>query len=62
MLAAGAGIIGWGIIQLLPEKVPAVKKLISNPVLQYIWCAVIFITCVMLLASNTYNPFIYFRF
>ena len=62
MLAAGLGILGMGIIQGFAEKVPAVKKIVCNPVLQYVWCAVIFGLSVMLLASNTYNPFIYFRF
>ena len=62
MLAAGLGIIGMGIIQLLPEKLPFVKKIVSNPALQYVWCAAVFVISLMLLASNTYNPFIYFRF
>ena len=62
MIIAVLGILGAGILQLIPAKVPAIKKLVSNPVVRYIWCAFIFGTCIMLLASNTYNPFIYFRF
>ena len=62
MLAAGLGIIGMGIIQLLPERLPFVKKIVSDPALQYVWCAAVFVISLMLLASNTYNPFIYFRF
>lgn len=62
MIIAVLGILGAGILQLIPAKVPAVKKVIENPVVRYIWCAFVFGTCIMLLASNTYNPFIYFRF
>ena len=62
MLIAVLGILGAGLIQLIPAKVPAVKRIVSNPVVRYIWCAFVFGVCIMLLASNTYNPFIYFRF
>ncbi len=62
MLVAVLGILGAGIIQLLPQKVPAVKKAVMNPIVQYVWCAAVFLMCILLLASNTYNPFIYFRF
>lgn len=62
MLCAGLGILGCGLIQMLPEKIPAVRKIVMNPVVQYLWCAFIFGICIILLASNTYNPFIYFRF
>ena len=62
MLVAVLGILGAGIIQLLPQKVPVVKKAVMNPVVQYVWCAAVFLMCILLLASNTYNPFIYFRF
>ncbi len=62
MIIAVLGILGAGLIQLIPAKVPAVRKIVSNPVARYIWCAFVFGVCIMLLASNTYNPFIYFRF
>ena len=62
MIIAVLGILGAGILQLIPAKVPAVKKIVTNPVVRYIWCAFVFGVCIMLLASNTYNPFIYFRF
>ena len=62
MLIAVLGILGAGLIQLIPAKVPAVKRIVSNPVVRYLWCAFVFGVCIMLLASNTYNPFIYFRF
>ncbi|MCR4792580.1 MAG: MBOAT family protein [Lachnospiraceae bacterium] len=62
MLAAVLGILGCGLIQQIPEKVPAIGKAVRNPVVQYLWCALIFGISIMLLASNTYNPFIYFRF
>ena len=62
MLITVLGILGAGIIQLIPAKVPAVNKFVKNPVFQYIWCALVFGMSMLLLASNTYNPFIYFRF
>ena len=62
MIIAVLGILGAGLLQLIPAKIPAVKKTIENPVVRYIWCAFVFLVCIMLLASNTYNPFIYFRF
>ena len=62
MFAAVLGILGWGILQLIPEKIPVAKKVIMNPIVQYVWCAIVFGISLMLLASNTYNPFIYFRF
>jgi alginate O-acetyltransferase complex protein AlgI len=62
MVVAVLGILGAGILQLIPEKVPVVNKIVKNPVVQYVWCAMIFGICILLLASNTYNPFIYFRF
>ena len=62
MITAIFGILGCGILQLIPAKVPAVRKAVSNPVVQYVWCAAVFLISIMLLASNTYNPFIYFRF
>jgi alginate O-acetyltransferase complex protein AlgI len=62
MFAAVLGILGWGILQLIPAKIPVAKKVIMNPIVQYVWCALVFGISLMLLASNTYNPFIYFRF
>ena len=62
LIAMILGILGAGIIQLIPEKVPTVKKIVKNPFVQYVWCALVFLICIILLASNTYNPFIYFRF
>ncbi len=62
LIAMILGILGAGLIQLMPQKIPSVKKIVFNPFVQYIWCAFVFLISIILLASNTYNPFIYFRF
>lgn len=55
------GILGSGLIQLLLQKVEIPKKG-KNLYLEIIYCVIMFILCIAMLASNTYNPFIYFRF
>lgn len=58
---AVAGIIGCGLIQVILKKLGILEK-IKNSYLEIAYCSVIFILCIAMLASNTYNPFIYFRF
>ena len=41
---------------------PRLAKRKAYPVLSYVLLAVLFLLCVMSLLSNSYNPFIYFRF
>lgn len=55
------GIIGCGLIQVILQKTGVLEK-IKNSYLEIVYCSVIFILCIAMLASNTYNPFIYFRF
>lgn len=56
-----AGILGCGLFQVFLCKVKMIEKL-RNSYLDMIYCSVIFIICIAILASNTYNPFIYYRF
>lgn len=57
-----AGIVLCGFLQ---EKIPSVKRyLMSENVhkAELVWLPIIYIFCLISLVSNTYNPFIYFRF
>lgn len=56
-----AGILGCGPIQVFLQKTKISGK-VKNSYLEMIYCSIIFILCIAMLASNTYNPFIYFRF
>lgn len=56
-----AAFLGCGIIQIILQKVK-IFDTIKNSFLEIIYCNIIFILCIAMLASNTYNPFIYFRF
>lgn len=56
-------VLGMGILQRLVQKrdpVLMVKWQLSLPELLY--CTILLVLCISALASNTYNPFIYFRF
>ena len=57
----GAAILGCGIIQLAADKTGITPKL-KNTWVDAVFCAGIFIVCIAMLAADTYNPFIYFRF
>jgi len=53
-------VIGCGIIQKIsPEKI---LQLWKHSVIEAIFCVIILILCVASIASNSYNPFIYFQF
>ncbi len=56
-----AGILGCGVIQLFLNKTKVMERL-KDSCLEIIYCSIILILCIAMLASNTYNPFIYFRF
>lgn len=64
MMVAALGLVSCGFLTLIFDKLPVKTEYkfgflrLVNPV----WCAVIAYFSVLLLASNTYNPFIYFRF
>lgn len=55
------GLVGCGPMQYLFHKSKHLQKL-KNSMIEVIYCACIFIISIMMLASNAYNPFIYFRF
>lgn len=55
------GILGCGLIQVFLQKTKIFKNG-RNSYLEIAYCSIIFILCIAMLASGTYNPFIYFRF
>ena len=55
------GILGCGIVQQLLAKMKLFDRL-RNSYLEIIYCGFIFVLCISMLAGNTYNPFIYFKF
>lgn len=53
-------VLGMGIIQkIVPEEI---KESWIHSVPEGIYCALLLILCILEMASNTYNPFIYFQF
>ena len=53
-------VAGMGLVQkLVPSGICDKWK---NSVFEAIWCTVLLILCLAAIASNTYNPFIYFQF
>ena len=56
----GCAVLGMGFIQVsLPDKV---KKRWNGSSAEAVYCVVILIFCLAAIASDTYNPFIYFQF
>lgn len=55
------GILGCGIIQKFLSSSKLCERY-KNSYLEMAYCGIIFILCLSMLAGNTYNPFIYFRF
>lgn len=56
-----AGVLGCGLVQLFLKKFRISEKL-KDSYVELVYCSIIFVLCIAMLASNTYNPFIYFRF
>ena len=53
-------VLGMGLIRsIVPEKL---KKRWSGSVIEAIYCVAVLILCLAAVASDTYNPFIYFQF
>lgn len=53
-------VTGMGLIQrMIPSDICERWK---NSVFEAVWCTVLLILCLAAIASNTYNPFIYFQF
>lgn len=55
------GILGCGLFQYVVKKIRLAEKW-KNSYLEMVYCAMVFVLCIVMLAGNTYNPFIYFRF
>ena len=64
VLAMAAGILGCGILQAVfsGKKTSLLAEKWKGSILEFLWCALILFASILLLANNTYNPFIYFRF
>ncbi len=52
-------VFGMGFIKLLPTKIQLLWK---GSIVESLYCVSILILCLASIASNTYNPFIYFQF
>lgn len=60
ILAFICAILGMGVIQkIVPEKVKGIWKF---SIMEFAYCSIMLILCIMSLAGGTYNPFIYFQF
>lgn len=55
------GVIGCGSIQLLLQKYFKIEKMKFGKA-ELLYCITIILICFSMLASNTHNPFIYYRF
>ncbi len=64
VLAAAAGIIGCGILQMLFSRgiLAKVSAKWKNSLPEAVYLGGVLFYSILLLADNTYNPFIYFRF
>lgn len=56
-----AGIIGIGVLQTMLEKIGIFEKW-KHSSGEIIFCVWVLVLCIIILAADTYNPFIYFRF
>ena len=56
-----AAIGGSGVVQFMGRKSSWLMRL-RNSYPEIIYCGILLLICFTLLASNTYNPFIYFKF
>ncbi len=60
IFAFGCAILGMGVIKsIVPESI---RKRWNGSVIEAIYCVAILILCLASVASDTYNPFIYFQF
>ena len=64
IFAAVLGLLGCGILQQA-FTLGGLKKIAARwkySAAEAVWCLLVLAYCILLLANNTYNPFIYFRF
>ncbi len=64
VLAIVCGILGCGLLQAVfsGTRLSALSRKWAGSVPEFIWCALVLAASILMLANNTYNPFIYFRF
>ena len=64
VLAVIFGILGCGLLQKIFSygKLSVIASKWKNSAVEAVFCLIVLLYCIMLLANNTYNPFIYFRF
>lgn len=61
LLMLFAAILGCGVVQHVAGSTGLSAKL-KNTWVEQLFCAGVFVICMAMLAADTYNPFIYFRF
>ncbi len=64
VIAIVCGIIGCGVLQAVftGKRGSQLAQKWKGSFPEFLWCALVLFTCILQLAGNTYNPFIYFRF
>ena len=64
VIAIVLGILGCGILQAVfsGKRTGAIALKFKGSAAEAIWCGIVLFVSILLLANNTYNPFIYFRF
>lgn len=60
-LMAAFGVAGMGFVQAIAAKCPVANKW-RHSLLETLYLGAVLLLCIMALAGDTYNPFIYFRF
>ena len=59
LFAGICAVLGTGMIKFLPERIIDRWR---NSVMEAVYCVLLLILCLASIASDTYNPFIYFQF
>ena len=64
VIAIICGVIGCGVLQAVfsGQRTAVIVQKWKGSFPEFLWCALVLFACILKLAGNTYNPFIYFRF
>lgn len=64
VLAVVCGILGCGVLQAAAarQKAAGIAQKWQGSFPEFLFCTAVLLSCILKLAGNTYNPFIYFRF
>ncbi len=64
VLALICGVLGCGVLQaaVTRQKTAEIAQKWKGSFPEFVFCAAVLLGCILKLAGNTYNPFIYFRF